>query len=106
MAIEITGVTTPPLSGNKTEKSNLTTGNSITQTGQGAESNPSTPIDKFTLTKQAEELRMIEKEINKQDGIDNERIESLRLEIDAGRYDIDAQRVAEKLIQFETQFVA
>jgi len=106
MAVEITGVTTTPLSGNKAEKSNATPGNTIVSGGQGSETTPAIPIDKLTLTKQAEELRMIEKEINNQNGIDSERVESLRLEIDAGKYDIDAQRVAEKLIQFEIQFVA
>lgn len=106
MSVEITGVTTTPLSGNKAEKSNTVPGNAITPGGQGSMPASATPIDKLTITKQAEELRMIEKEINNQDGIDNERVESLRLKIDAGRYDIDAQRVAEKLIQFEAQFVA
>jgi flagellar biosynthesis anti-sigma factor FlgM len=63
-------------------------------------------VDKITLTKQAEDLRMIENAVFAQTGIDSERVDSLKIEIDAGRYDIDVQRVAEKLIEFESLFVA
>jgi len=106
MAVDITGVTTTPLSSNKTESKQTALNGTTTSNGQGLEQTTATPIDKVTLTKQAEELRMIEKEINNQDGIDNERIENLKLEINAGRYDIDPQRVAEKFIKFEMLFVA
>ena len=49
---------------------------------------------------------MIESNINTQPDIDGARIESLKMAIDAGQYDIDPLRVAEKLIELETQFVA
>ncbi len=113
MAINIPGVTTTPLSGNKTDSTKTASGNIITSNNPGSErtatsaTGTSVPVsDKLTLTPQAEEMRMIEKAVNDQTGIDDERVESLKLEIDSGRYDINTQRVAEKLIQFEMQFVA
>ncbi len=113
MVAEITGITKTPLSGNKTDNSKADSNNTIGEKNQGSAHtkttiNTITPtsIDKITLTQQAEELRMMEKVVNDQTDFDNERVENLKLEIDAGRYDIDTQRVAEKLIAFELMFVA
>ena len=113
MAVEITGITTGTLSDKKTEdslastdKADLNRGtndsgqtNSVAGVGNGS-------TDTFTLTEQAKELRMIEKAVSEETGVDSERVESLKFEIDTGRYDINTQRVAEKLIEFESQFVA
>jgi negative regulator of flagellin synthesis FlgM len=113
MAVEITGITTTPLSDKKTDDSAAATSNVASRSNQDSERTSNTltsasanPNDKVTLTQQAEELRMIEKAVNEQTGIDNERVESLKIEIDTGRYDINSERVAEKLIEFETLFVA
>jgi len=113
MAAEITGITKTLLSVNKTDNNKTTSGNTIDRNSQSPErvenmrnTSATTPADKVTLTRQAEELRMIEKSMNNQADFDNERIKNLKIEIDAGRYDIDAQRVAEKLIAFEMLFVA
>ncbi len=109
MAVEITGITTTPLSDNKTNKANTTPANTNNpnNTGSVSASTASAPTsDTVTLTQRAEELRMIEQNVNSQTGIDSERVETLKIAIDSGRYDIDPLRVAEKLIAFETQFVA
>lgn len=113
MAVEITGITTTPLSGKKTDDSAATSSSAISHSNQDSEnpvktlsSSSDNAADKVTLTQQAKELRMIEKAVNEQTGIDSERVESLKLEIDSGRYDVNSQRVAEKLIEFESQFVA
>ncbi len=110
MAADITGITRTVFSSNKVDNSKADSTNAIGGKNQDPEHtvNTTTPVpaDKITLTQQAKELRMIEKAINDQTDFDNERVENLKLEIDAGRYDIDAQRVAEKLIAFEMMFVA
>lgn len=113
MAVEITGITTTPLSDVKNDSSTTTPGNTIASNSEDTKRPANTvisvsgnPNDSITLTKQAEELRMIEKAVNKDTGVDSERVENLKFEIDTGRYDIDSQRVAEKLIEFETLFVA
>ena len=62
--------------------------------------------DSLTLTRQAENLITLEASVNEQSGIDSGRVEDLKLAIDAGQFNIDPLRVAEKFIQFETQFLA
>jgi len=111
MGVEITGVNAAPLSGNKAENTAPTKKTELNELGikrapNDASSVSAAPVDKITLTKQAEDLRMIENAVYAQTGIDSERVDSLKVEIDAGRYDIDVQRVAEKLIEFESLFVA
>lgn len=108
MAVEIKGVTTAPLTDTKVGTTNPTPiNNSNPNSGSVDTTGSSTAsADKLSLTRRAEEMHMLEKNINSQPDIDTNRVEDLKLQIDSGRYDIDAQRVAEKLIAFETQFVA
>ena len=109
MAVNINGVPGAPTNNKQVEQ----TGTSRVGTITSNTSSPSTAVntgtpntDSFTVSQQAERLRVIESNINAQPDIDGTRIESLKIEIDAGRYDIDPLRVAEKLIELETQFVA
>jgi negative regulator of flagellin synthesis FlgM len=108
MAVEITGVNTTPLSESKTGNTKKADLNELVTPRAQNEVNsvPATPADKLTLTKQAEDLLKIEDVVYAQTGIDSDRVDSLKVEIDAGRYDINVQRVAEKLLAFEAQFVA
>jgi negative regulator of flagellin synthesis FlgM len=108
MAVEITGVPGTPLANKQTD-----TGNNVSAVGSkpnssgvdiAAGSQPT--ADSFTVSQQAERLRVIESTVNAQPDIDDSRVESLKTAIDAGRYDIDPARVAEKLIALESQFVA
>lgn len=113
MAGDIKGVTTTPLLDTKSGASDTTR---ISKNNSA--SNPNNPnslnienssvsaADKLTLTSRAENLHMIETTINAQSDIDSERVASLKIAIDTGRYDVDPLRVAEKLIAFESQFVA
>ena len=122
MAVEISGINATPLSDSKLSDKKLSGNESTTPIGGKKNINnaglvnndqPSSPTnanrasaDTVTITKKAETLQMLESDINGQPDVDNERIESLKSAIDSGQYDIDPRRVAEKLIQFETQFVA
>jgi negative regulator of flagellin synthesis FlgM len=122
MAVEISGINTTPLSDSKSSDKKANGHDSSPQIGVINNASNARPVsndqqaqtigsslassDTVTITKKAETLQMLESDINKQPDIDNERIESLKIAIDSGEYDIDSQRVAEKLIQFETQFVA
>jgi negative regulator of flagellin synthesis FlgM len=122
MAVDISGINTTPLSDSKLSDkkpsgngptSSIGELNNANNTGLVKNDPSSTAIDSspasadtVTITKKAETLQMLESDINGQPDVDNERIESLKSAIDSGQYDIDPYRVAEKLIQFETQFVA
>jgi len=100
MAIDITGFPPPQPQG---------TGGSTTSTTDGSGNAtqavvPATPVtkaDTVTLTPQANQLQGVESAISAQSVIDGERVQSLKSAIDAGAYEINALRVAEKFIQFE-----
>lgn len=103
MAIEITGLPVTNFSTPQDSGKTDTTGNSAKSVPNG--SNPAAPVvtDDVTITRDAENLRMIEISISKQSEIDHERVSQLKLAIESGSYNIDSQRVAEKFVQLETQ---
>lgn len=109
MAVEISGVPGTPTSNKQVEQTGASRVGTVTSNTSSPSStvNNGTPnTDSFTVSQQAEKLRVIESNINTQPDIDGARIESLKTAIDAGQYDINPLRVAEKLIELETQFVA
>lgn len=103
MAIEITGLPPTPLLNNSTDsKKAIITGSRV----QVLPGEPSPAVtDVVTLTRSAENLRVLEADINAQSKIDSQRIANLKSVIDAGQYTIDPLRVAEKLIRFESELV-
>ncbi len=100
MAIDITGI--PPSQPQGTGGGAKSTTDS---SGNAAQTlSPATPAnraDTITLTPQASQLKSVESAINAQSVIDGERVQSLKSAIDAGEYEINPLRVAEKFIQFE-----
>lgn len=109
MAIEITGVPGTLISNNKPDKLG-TTNLDIVNAKTGSSNNPTNTLsatgDSLSVSNRAEILRALESTINAQPAIDESRVASLKTVIDAGHYDIDPSRVAEKLIAFESQIVA
>ncbi len=100
MAIDITGFPPPqPQGAGGSAKSATDGGGNAAQAVVPATS--ATRADTVTLTPQASQLKNVESEINTQPVIDGERVKSLKSAIDAGMYEINPLRVAEKFIQFE-----
>lgn len=97
MAVEITGL--PPLVAQGTGKK---TASEIAPENAGQSKKPlAGNADVVTLTSQAARLQALEADINKQSVVDDNRVENLKAAIDAGNYEIDPTRVAEKFIEFE-----
>ncbi len=100
MAVDITGVPpSRPQGTGGSAKSATDSSNNATQSVASAAS--VLKADTVTLTPQASQLKNVESEINAQSVIDGERVQSLKSAIDAGIYEINPLRVAEKFIQFE-----
>ncbi|MFP4080380.1 MAG: flagellar biosynthesis anti-sigma factor FlgM [Ectothiorhodospira sp.] len=59
------------------------------------------PGDQVTLTETARRLSDLEQNAAAQPEVDSQRVEALRQAIAEGRYEVDAQSVAEKLINTE-----
>jgi len=100
MAIDITGFPPPQPqgSGGSTKSATDGSGNAAQAVAPATAPNQA---DTVTLTPQASQLKGVESTITAQSVIDGERVQSLKSAIDAGAYEINALRVAEKFIQFE-----
>ncbi|WP_027706766.1 flagellar biosynthesis anti-sigma factor FlgM [Zooshikella ganghwensis] len=53
------------------------------------------------LSQQAQDLKKLQDQVAQQDGVDSERVQQLKADIAAGRYQVNAEQVANKLIDFE-----
>ena len=58
--------------------------------------------DTVNLTGTAAQLRSLEHSLAQQPVVDNQRVSSVRNDINAGTFSVNAERVAEKMIQMET----
>ncbi len=96
MAIDITGFPPPQPQG-----AGGSTKHTADGSGNATQATSANRADTVTLTPQASQLKGVESAINAQSVIDGERVQSLKSAIDAGAYEINALRVAEKFIQFE-----
>lgn len=103
MPIEITGQTTTQLPSAKEDaklrvvQDNATSASSQQQTGK-----PST-LDTVSLTDSAALLQKIEAVLADVPVVDTQRVENIRKALANGTYEIDATRVAEKLLSFENR---
>ncbi len=97
MAIDITGFPPPQPQGTGGSTNSASNGSGNTAQAVATASR----ADTVTLTPQASQLKKVESTIDAQSVVDGERVQNLKSAIDAGMYEINAQRVAEKFIQFE-----
>ncbi len=61
--------------------------------------------DTVELTDTASRLSELSNELARADGVDLERVEAIRQRIAEGSYEVDADRVAEALVQLERELV-
>ena len=64
--------------------------------------NNNSTSDKVSLTSTAARLKDIEQRLTSHSEIDNARIREVQSAINDGKYDVDADRVADKMINFES----
>lgn len=69
---------------------------------QGSSVQPGT-ADKVTLTGDAERLRHLEEAVNQTSGVDSKKVESIRTAIAEGKFEIDSEKIATKLLDLEQQ---
>lgn len=59
--------------------------------------------DTVTLTGDAEQLHRLEEAIQQTSGVDSKKVESIKTAIAEGRFEIDSDKIATKLIELEEQ---
>lgn len=102
MVIEINGQqNTQSASVRDTATSQVTPGDeNVTQRETGGTSTP----DTVSITDAATQLANIENTLSSIPVVDTQRVESLQRAIDEGSFNIDPQRIADKLLRFEGTF--
>lgn len=70
---------------------------------RGADRSPAadSPAGRVELSRSARSLRSLAEAAQAGDGIDAERVERIRAEIAAGRYHVDAGKLADRMIELE-----
>jgi len=108
MVIDNKGVT-PPSSGDS-QQTNLrnqqlqqqSLNNAQNQAAQTAKEAPTRPNETVVISDQARVLKKLESEVAKAPEVDSEKVERLAKAIQANTYIIDADRVAKKLLNFDS----
>ncbi len=67
----------------------------------GKQQRPEPARDSVKLSGQADNLRDVETRLKDLPDVDRDRVESLRARLDSGDYEINAERLARKLIRLE-----
>lgn len=74
---------------------------SSTQSVQPNQSSGST--DKVSFTSTAEKLKELEKQLSQESPVNEQKVQYVRAAIDNGDYQVDPEKIAEKMIDFESQ---
>ncbi len=103
MPIEITGLpTTQPTSINEGQTTRTRTDHKNPDQSKNESETPS-QVDTVLFTETATQLQAMESEIVNVPVVDMERVEEIQRLISNGKYEIDTNHLAEKLLRFETQ---
>jgi negative regulator of flagellin synthesis FlgM len=96
---DITNINSNRAQLNSNQASSVKSRNEAKQSSQNEGS--SSTGDKVTLTDAASRLKSIEQELNNASSIDNARVAEMQSAISSGEYTVDADRIADKMLDFE-----
>jgi len=101
MANDITGI-----NANRLTQSGSRNAQRINDKADDAGSNDrsSSGADKVSLTSTAARLKELEQRLSDQAPVDTRRVNDMKNAIASGEYQVDADRVADKMIEFESSF--
>lgn len=83
------------------QSSSVKSQNEAKQSSQAATSS-SAGADRVTLTNTASRLQNIEQQLNKTSSLDSARVAEVQSAISNGDYNVNADRIADKMLAFET----
>ena len=96
---DITNINSNRAQLNSNQSSSVKSQNEAKQSNQGSSS--SSDGDRVTLTNTASRLKNIENELSSASSIDSARVEQVQSAISNGDYTVDADRIADKMLDFE-----
>jgi len=100
MPIEINGQNNNPVPADRNTRPENNVGRSEPSVDQNSSGRPST-ADTVSITETSAQLRSIESNLASLPVVDTQRVEAIKLAIADGSYQVDAESVADKLINFE-----
>lgn len=80
------------------------TGAGASNRASGQSGTPQTSVDAVSISTQAVDLQALEASIRQMPEVDATRVTELREQINAGQYQVDGRRVADKILAFEQKF--
>jgi negative regulator of flagellin synthesis FlgM len=78
----------------------------VRDTTDGRKTETTTPNSNIDVSDTARTLAALEEQIAAMPVVNESRVESVRRALDEGRYHVDAQRVADKMMRFEGDLLA
>jgi len=96
---DITNINSNRASLSSNQSSSIKSRNEASQTSQD-ESSAATG-DRVTLTNTASRLKNIEQQLNSSSSVDSARVAEVQSAISNGEYNVDADRIADKMLAFE-----
>lgn len=97
---DITNINSNRAQLNSNQSSSVKSRNEATKQDNKSEST-STAGDRVTLTNTASRLKDIEQQLSNTSSIDNARVAEVQSAISNGEYNVDADRIADKMLSFE-----
>ena len=97
---DITNINSNRASLNSNQSSSVKSRNEAKIDNSGEKSSSETG-DRVTLTDTASKLKNIEQQLNKSPSVDNARVAQVQSAINNGDYNVDADRIADKMLAFE-----
>jgi negative regulator of flagellin synthesis FlgM len=71
--------------------------------GQQVDSGSPSPADRVTLTNDAEQLRRLDEAVSGTSGVDAQKVATIKTAIAEGKFEVDADKIATKLLELEQQ---
>ncbi|MCW8901941.1 MAG: flagellar biosynthesis anti-sigma factor FlgM [Gammaproteobacteria bacterium] len=97
---DITNINSNRAQLNSNQSSSVKSRNEAKQENQ-SESSVSAAGDRVTLTNTASRLKDIEQQLSSASSVDNARVAEVQSAISNGEYNVDADRIADKMLAFE-----
>ena len=97
---DITNINSNRASLNSNQSSSVKGRNEAKQDSQG-ESSAAAVGDRVTLTNTASRLKDLEQQLNSSSSVDSNRVAEVQSAISSGDYNVDADRIADKMLAFE-----
>jgi negative regulator of flagellin synthesis FlgM len=102
MTNDISGINSSKPQQTSTQRSTAENGQkpSDAQPSQGTRS--ADTADKVSLTNTAEKLKALEKQLSQEAPVNEQKIANVRAALENGDYEIDPEKIAEKMLNFES----